>query len=226
MATLGEILYNIIGPILLVVAISFAADRKLELDSRALSRLLLVAENYPELKADQSFRALERRITDLLVAAEARGLSLRDNHGALGRVRRGQITAAANLYLREEVVRSFRLDSATIDTFYNNHITRYTSPRDQRRLRVLTVWKEGKAPGQGMIDYVDSVFLGWYPEDKIDSLYRALAAGEDFAGLAQRHSEDPITRGGGGDSVGACEFNGGDDETSRSRDATGMRPFP
>lgn len=41
MSMLGEILTNIIGPILLVVGIAFIADRKLELDSRALSRLLV-----------------------------------------------------------------------------------------------------------------------------------------------------------------------------------------
>ncbi len=41
MSMLGEILTNLIGPILLVVGIAFIADRKLELDSRALSRLLV-----------------------------------------------------------------------------------------------------------------------------------------------------------------------------------------
>ncbi len=41
MSTLGEILTNIIGPILLVVAVAFAADRKLKLDTQALSRLLV-----------------------------------------------------------------------------------------------------------------------------------------------------------------------------------------
>ena len=41
MSMLGEILTNIIGPILLVVGIAFIADRRLELDSRALSRLLV-----------------------------------------------------------------------------------------------------------------------------------------------------------------------------------------
>lgn len=41
MAALGEILYNIIAPILLVVGVAFLADRKLQFDSRALSRLLV-----------------------------------------------------------------------------------------------------------------------------------------------------------------------------------------
>ncbi len=142
---------------------------------------------------------LDRWISDQLVAAEARNLSLKNQHGILGRIRRTAIVAAANLYIHEEVSRMYQLDSATIDTFYNNHITRYSSPRDQRRVRVITVWKEGKAPTEGMGDFIDSTFIGWYPEDKIDSLYKALAAGEDFARLAAQHSEDPITRGAGGE---------------------------
>jgi predicted permease len=41
MSTLGEILTNIIGPILLVVGVALIADRKLKLDTQALSRLLV-----------------------------------------------------------------------------------------------------------------------------------------------------------------------------------------
>ncbi len=45
----------------------------------------------------------------------------------------------------------------------------------------------------------DSIYAGWYPEDKIDSLYIRLANGESFEYLVRRHSEDPLTRGRGGD---------------------------
>lgn len=41
MSTLAEIIYNIISPILLVVAVAFVADRYLDLDPRSLSRLLV-----------------------------------------------------------------------------------------------------------------------------------------------------------------------------------------
>jgi len=41
MSTLAEILYNIISPILLVVAVAFVADRHLDIDPRSLSRLLV-----------------------------------------------------------------------------------------------------------------------------------------------------------------------------------------
>ena len=142
---------------------------------------------------------LDGLIDDQLVSAEARSLSMKNKNGALARVRRGVTMTAANLYVREIVSQQLNLDSATIDTFYNNHIARYSTPRDQRRLRVLTVWKEGKRPGQGMVEYHDALYSGWYPEDKIDSLYTRLSEGEDFALLADQHSEDPVTRGRGGD---------------------------
>lgn len=41
MSTLAEIIYNIISPILLVVAVAFVADRYLDIDPRSLSRLLV-----------------------------------------------------------------------------------------------------------------------------------------------------------------------------------------
>ncbi len=41
MSTLAEIVYNIIAPIFLVVAVGFVADRQFDVDARALSRLLV-----------------------------------------------------------------------------------------------------------------------------------------------------------------------------------------
>jgi hypothetical protein len=144
-------------------------------------------------------KMLEGLIDDQLVSLDARTISLKDNHGAVARIRRGVTVVAANLYTQEVIAEKLQIDSATIDTFYHNHISRYSSVRDQRRARVITVWKEGKAPGKGMIEYVDSLYLGWYPEDKIDSIYTRLSEGEDFGVLAAKHSEDPITKGRGGD---------------------------
>jgi hypothetical protein len=142
---------------------------------------------------------LEAIIDDTLFALEARKESLKDNWGALARTRRGVTLAAADMFLQEYVITLLRLDSATIDTFYNNHITRYSAPYDQRRARVLTVWKEGQSPNKSAEKFKDSLYANWYPEDKIDSLYTRLCNGEDFAKLALNHSEDHITRGNGGD---------------------------
>ncbi len=41
MSTLAEIVYNIVSPIFLVVAVAFVADRRFDIDPRALSRLLV-----------------------------------------------------------------------------------------------------------------------------------------------------------------------------------------
>ncbi len=142
---------------------------------------------------------LDRLIDDQLVSFDARTISLKDNLGALARVRRSVTLAAATIHTQDIINSHLKLDSITIDTFYHNHISRYTSPRDQRRVRIITVWKEGKAPGQGTVDYHDSLYAGWYPEDKIDSIYIRLSEGEDFAALASVHSEDALTRGAGGD---------------------------
>lgn len=170
-----------------------------------LGQLYFVVQTQPMYRnnpADDDRRRrdlLEGLIDDQLVSLDAVSVSLKGNNGALARIRRGVTVVAANLYTQEVIAEELKLDSATIDTFYHNHITRYTSMRDQRRARVITVWKEGKAPGKGMIDYVDSLYLGWYPEDKIDSIYTRLGEGEDFGQLAVVHSEDAITKGRGGD---------------------------
>lgn len=170
-----------------------------------LGQLYTIVQTQPMYRnnpADDDIRRmnlLEGLIDDQLVSLDALSVSLKGNNGAVARIRRGVTVAAANVYTQEVIASMLKLDSVTIDTFYHNHITRYTSVRDQRRARVITVWKEGKAPGKGMIEYVDSMYLGWYPEDKIDSIYTRLSEGEDFGKLALVHSEDPITKGGGGD---------------------------
>lgn len=142
---------------------------------------------------------LEAIIDDTLFALEARKESLKDNWGALARTRRGVTLAAADVFLQDYVINLLRLDSATIDTFYNNHITRYSAPHDQRRARVITVWKESYSRSKSAERRYDSLYANWYPEDKIDSLYIRLCSGEDFAKLALNHSDDPLTRGKGGD---------------------------
>ena len=174
-------------------------------DELTLGQLRTVVEvnsmyrNNPQEDQKRRLELLDRLIDDQLVSADAKSVSLKNNNGALARVRRGVTLAGAGLFMQEVMAQQLKLDSTTVDTFYNNHIARYSSPRDQRRARILTVWKQGKAPGKGMVDFHDSLYAGWYPEDKIDSLYTRLASGEDFAALAAIHSEDPITRGRGGD---------------------------
>lgn len=68
------------------------SDKQAEFSS-ALSRLLVVAENYPQLKADQGFRDLQRQLTDI----------------------EGQAAAARNRYIRE--VRGYNV---TVRSFPTN----------------------------------------------------------------------------------------------------------
>ncbi len=148
-----------------------------------------------------------------LIETEAREISLKNRYGALARARRAEIVTAINIFVAEVVSSRLTLDSATIDTFYNNHITRYSVPTDQRRARVISVWKEGHGPTGARSSDQDSLYKGWYPEDKIDSLYTRLCEGEAFEELAIRYSEDGASRGKMGDlgwvtwqSMGAGKF--------------------
>jgi parvulin-like peptidyl-prolyl isomerase len=148
---------------------------------------------------DQLKALLDELIVERLVTAEARGISLEGRLDITLRIRQAEIQKAAQSYGIDHILPQYYIDSITIDTFYQAHIGRYTAARDQRRVRHLTVFLPGKGVPQTMTTYVDSVYDGWDPQRKIDSLYTRLAAGEDFAVLARIHSEDPQTRGTGGD---------------------------
>lgn len=161
----------------------------------------------PAADAQRRRDLLDAEIDNLLFEFEAKSVSLKNARGALARIRRGLTISGVNQYLQDILSERLILDSATIDTFYHNHISRYTAANAQRRARVITVWKEGKAPAQGMITYVDSLYQGWYPEDKIDSLYVRLSEGEDFRALATVHSEDANTRPRGGELGWVSEYS-------------------
>lgn len=176
------------------------AKTRFTLDS--LHSIVMEREIYQSNAAEDAKRRrelLDGLIDAELVKYEARDVSLKNRNGALARIRRDQTMVAGNLYLADIASTYLKLDSATIDTFYNNHITRYSSPSDQRRPRVITVWKTGRAPKGVKSHDQDSVYNGWYAEDKIDSIYVRLAVGEDFASLAWKYSEDGNTRGTFGD---------------------------
>ena len=158
-----------------------------------------IFESTPEQDKAARRALVDRWIEERLIAHEASHISLAHEYAALAEAQREGTLAAANLYANDSVAPKIKLDSATIDTFYQHHITRYTSPYDERRMRVITVWKEGKQPKTGGVEVHDSVYTGWYPEDKIDSIYTQLCQGGDFTALAIAHSEDPLTNGKGGD---------------------------
>jgi hypothetical protein len=152
------------------------------------------AEDLRQLKA-----LLDEAIVEHLIKIEASGISLKDKPDVTVRVRQAEITAAGELYGIDHILPQYRLDSVTIDTFYQAHVGRYTAAHDQRRIRQITVFHPGRGVPRNATTYIDSLYDGWDQHRKIDSLYTRLAMGEDFALLVGRHSEDPHTRGTGGD---------------------------
>lgn len=143
-------------------------------------------------------KMLDDDIFDRLVGLEAGTVSLKGRADFLVRLRRAQTSLAGKLYGEDHIRPRLQMDSATVDSFYHNHISRYSTSSDQWKIRHITVFLPGKGVPVGMTTYVDSVYNGWDPKRKIDSIYTRLAHGEDFSMLARVHSEDPKTRGSGG----------------------------
>ena len=57
------------------------------------------------------------------------------------------------------LIPSLVFDSAEIDSYYQARIDRYTAPRDQRKIRQITVYKKGYQIPKSYITYVDPVFV-------------------------------------------------------------------
>lgn len=182
------------------LVVARVADTSLTLgDLRAVVEGQMIYRSNPAEDDLRRAALLQSLIDDELIRRESRTISLKNEHGRVARARRAMTMAAANLYMQEVILPGITIDSATIDRYYNDHIGRYTIPTDQRRARVITVWKKEAAPKGILSSPMDSIYTGWYPEDKIDSLYTRLSNGEDFSQVAQWHSEDNKTRGAGGD---------------------------
>lgn len=180
-------------------------------DLRALVELRYIYRSTPQEDAQRRKELFEGFIDEKLIEAEARTVGMKGRHGAIARARKSAVTFAANIFMVEAILPQIKIDSATIDTFYNNHISRYSSPEDQRRARIISVWKEGHRPAGITNPVEDSVYRGWYPEDKVDSLYTRLSEGEDFTLLVAHHSEDGFSRSRLGDLgwVSATSLGGG-----------------
>jgi len=138
-------------------------------------------------------------VLDALVALEARHVDLDHEYTFRTRALLEVTNHALSLQATETLLPGIAIDSARIDSFYQANIARYTVPRAQRWVRQITVYK----PGQGLPEQygkrVDSLYDGWDPKRKIDSIYTRLANGEDFTALALAHSEELSVRETGGD---------------------------
>lgn len=106
---------------------------------------------------------------------------------------------ASRIQAAEVALPSLTIDSAVVDSYYHANIARYMVPRPQRRVRQITVYKEGHGLPDQFERTKDTIYDGWDPKRRIDSVYLRLENGEDFAKLALAHSEDLIARAAGGD---------------------------
>ncbi len=101
---------------------------------------------------------------------------------------------ARQLFQDEEFLFRLNIDSATVDSYFQEHKDRFMVPRPQRHMRQITVYKEHFGVPTGYLTPIDSLYVGWDPKRKIDSLYTRLRNGESFTKLAVLYSEEPRAR--------------------------------
>ena len=159
-----------------------------DLAAKAHERGLLRDEPFND--AELFGQLLGDLITDKLVSLEASKLDLSKDWEYRSQTRLAEASAALAIYQSSVLVPNLQFDSAQIDSYYQAHIDRYTAPRDQRRIRQITVFKKGFQVSKTYITYVDPIYEGWDPKRKIDSIYTRLANGEDFNELVMAHSEE------------------------------------
>lgn len=159
-----------------------------DLIERARQRNLLRDDPFTDTKL--SGELLDDLVRIRMITLEAERLDLSQDWDYRSRARLGVVSAALQLYQNEVLLPGLSFDSVQIDSYYHAHIERYTVPRPQRRIRQITVYKEGFKIPKTYMSYVDPVYEGWNSKRKIDSIYTRLANGEDFGELAYAHSEE------------------------------------
>ncbi len=140
---------------------------------------------------------LDEIIIDTLVSKEAMRLNLDQDYEFWSDLRRELTNTAIVLYQDETLGPQLNFDSSQINAYYRANSGRYTVPHQQRFVRHITAYfPQEQVPETYALP--DSVYRGWDPQAKIESIYQRLADGEDFAILARAHSEDPHSKGIGG----------------------------
>jgi len=183
------------------------------------SLVLATFGGHPITTADVIFKALQRNllrpqpvtdpavvaqllddvITDSLVFRESRKISLAGDYGFWAQTRHDLTNAASAIYQREVLAPKLIFDSAQIEAYYSSHIGRYMVPHTQRFVRHITIYFPKEKIPKTYAAQGDSVYQGWDPQAVIEALYARLADGEDFGDLARAHSEEPHSKGYGGE---------------------------
>lgn len=138
-------------------------------------------------------------IIDSVISRVAPKIDLSREYGFWAEVRRGVITAAAQLYQNDVFSPLLKFDSTQIRKFYESHLARYMVPHEQRYVRNITIYYPMEKIPKIYNRTPDPLYEGWNPQTVIEALYARLEDGEDFAELAKVHSEEPRTKAAGGD---------------------------
>lgn len=139
-------------------------------------------------------RLMDELIFEAVARKEGLNVDLSSDWNYRHAVIEGTTLAAIQLYYNEVLLPQISLDSSMVDSFYQANIDRYTVPRRQRFVQQITVYKQGKGLSSAYLTVLDSLYVGWDPKRKIDSLYTRLMNGEDFGRLAVLYSEEPRAR--------------------------------
>ncbi|MBD3297994.1 MAG: hypothetical protein GF341_05005, partial [candidate division Zixibacteria bacterium] len=142
---------------------------------------------------------LNELIFNALLEQEAEAIDLSQDWSFRTRERAITSEVALQLFQDEEFLFRLNIDSATVDSYFQEHKDRFTVPHPQRHMRQITVYKEHFGIPSGYLTPIDSLYVGWDPKRKIDSLYTRLQNGESFIKLAMMYSEEPRARSLGGD---------------------------
>ncbi len=137
-------------------------------------------------------------LIDSLISRMTPKIDLSTQYAFWADVRRGVTLAASQLFQNDVLGPKLQFDSSQIAAFYQGHLARYMVPHQQRFVRNITIYYPMEKVPKIYNATPDPLYEGWNPQAVIEALYARLADGEDFAMLAAAHSEEPRTKGAGG----------------------------
>ncbi len=144
---------------------------------------MAVARN-PQLKE----QLLDRWVQLTLMAAEARKQDLQDKPAVKKRIEDMTNALLAQEFMRENVEAKVKVTDKEVKDYYENHKSEFTRP-EQVRARHILIKVSPNADKKALAK----------AKKKAEEIRAKALKGEDFAKLAEKYSDDPGSRGRGGD---------------------------
>ncbi len=144
---------------------------------------MAVARN-PQLKE----QLLDRWVQLTLMAAEARKQDLQDKPEVKKRIEDMTNALLAQEFMRENVEAKVKVTDKEVKDYYENHKSEFTRP-EQVRARHILIKVSPNADKKALAK----------AKKKAEEIRAKALKGEDFAKLAEKYSDDPGSRGRGGD---------------------------